>query len=64
MAVATIPEHQFGFMKGHSTLDAVDVLNRRLEEDRRRREFTVVCSLDIKKAFDSVWQEGLIYKVM
>lgn len=64
MPTGTIPEHQFGFMKGHSTVDALDILKRRLDWMRVvKREFTIVCSLDIRKAFDSVWHEGLVYKV-
>lgn len=64
MSPGTIPEHQFGFMKGHSTVDALDVLKRRLDWTRvEKGKYTVVCSLDIRKAFDSVWHEGLVYKI-
>lgn len=59
----TIPHHQFGFKKGHSTCDALGILDHQLRRDRRLNKFTGVCSLDIKKAFDSVWHDGLIFKV-
>lgn len=32
-------------------------------EARDKKNFTAVASLDIKKAFDSVWHNGLVYKV-
>lgn len=58
-----IPEYQFGFKNDHGTIDALKVINSRLESNRERRLHTVMCSLDIKKAFDSVWQDGLKHKI-
>lgn len=61
--VERIPEHQFGFKVGHSAVNAVEVMNAEINEARRKRWMTGVISLDITKAFDGVWKEGLIYKV-
>lgn len=61
--VEGIPEHQFGFKVGHSAVNAVEVMNAEINEARRKRWMTGVISLDITKAFDGVWKEGLIYKV-
>lgn len=58
-----IPDHQFGFRKGHSAVDALTTLSEELERDKNRNEATAIVSLDIKKAFDSVWGDGLVYKV-
>lgn len=58
-----IPEFQFGFRNGHSTVDALSVLSERVHVERERRRLLAVCSLDIRKAFDSVWHEGLAYKL-
>lgn len=63
MTEGTIPWTQFGFTPGHSTVDALSVFKEDLASSRRMRLFTAVCSLDIRKAFDSVWHMGLVYKV-
>ena len=58
-----IPEHQFGFRLSHSTIDQVqritDVIERSLEE----KQVCTVLFLDVAKAFDKVWHEGLLYKL-
>lgn len=58
-----IPEFQFGFKEGHSTCDVLSLLDGKIQGNLKNRKFTGVCSLDIKKAFDSVWHEGLLYKL-
>lgn len=58
-----VPDFQFGFKEGHSTVDALSVIAGRLQEDRAKGDFTVLCSLDIKKAFDSVWMDGCVFKL-
>ena len=63
MGEGTIPWTQFGFREGHSTVDALTVFKREIDNCISRREFLAVVSLDIKKAFDSVWHKGLVYKV-
>jgi hypothetical protein len=57
-----IPNHQFGFKRGNSAVDALTLLQERLEKERKNNRFLAVLSLDIKKAFDSVWREGLLLK--
>lgn len=59
----TIPDFQFGFREGHSTLDALQVLNDTLIKQRRKKNVVAVCSLDVKKAFDSVWHCGMVHKL-
>ena len=58
-----IPEHQFEFRPRHSTIDQVhritDVIERSLEE----KQVYTVLFLDVAKAFDKVWHEGLLYKL-
>lgn len=63
LKTGTIPDYQFGFQTGHSTIDALHILNKTLEDRRDQNEITAVCSLDVRKAFDSVWHDGLIYKL-
>ena len=59
-----IPNTQFGFKKLHSTEHAIMYLENIILENLRKRECTVTCSLDLKKAFDSVWHDGLISKMI
>lgn len=58
-----IKRFQLGFEKGlspqHATLKLSTDITTSLQEDK----YLVACSLDIEKAFDSVWIEGLIYKL-
>ena len=63
MGEETIPWTQFGFREGHSTIDALTVFKNEIDNCISRKEFLAVASLDIKKAFDSVWHRGLVYKV-
>lgn len=44
-------------------MNAVDLLYAEIREGFRRKEVTGKCSLDIAKAFDSVYSDGLVYKV-
>lgn len=59
-----IPPYQFGFQSKHSTthqlLRLSEVINRGFEH----RQHTVVVFLDIQQAFDKVWTDGLIYKLI
>lgn len=61
--VIGVPVQQFAYRKGHSPVNAVDLLGAEIEEGNRKGFKTVVLALDIKKAFDSVWKKGLIYKL-
>lgn len=59
----TIPPHQFGFRKGHSTMDALKVFRDEVTKDMNNRRATVACLIDFEKAFDSVFIDGLIHKL-
>lgn len=63
LKVDAIPDHQFGFRVGHSTVDTLLVLTNHVEEHRRRGLTNAICSLDVKKAFDTVWHQGIVYKM-
>jgi hypothetical protein len=54
---------QSGFRQHHSTLDQLYRLISRVQEAFRRHEHVSVAFLDIVAAFDSVWHEGLLYKL-
>lgn len=40
-----------------------DALKTEMTEAKIRREAVLVCTMDISKAFDSLWPEGLVYKI-
>jgi hypothetical protein len=54
---------QSGFRSHHSTLDQIYRLINRVNECFTNRGFVSVAFLDIVAAFDSVWHEGLLYKL-
>lgn len=58
-----IPDYQTGFRNNHSTLDAAAVLRDTVVNAFRAKKKVAVCLLDISKAFDSVWREGLLWKL-
>lgn len=59
----TIPEHQFGFRPGHSTVDALKTFRDDITWQLNRGWCTTACLLDFEKAFDSVWTDGLLTKM-
>ena len=54
---------QSGFRKCHSTYDALTRLETNIRETYLRNEYLIVVSLDIKKAYDMVWNFGLLMKI-
>lgn len=57
------PDTQFAYRRAHSAVNAADWLLAELRERKERGFTSGVCAMDISKAFDNVWHEGLIYKV-
>ena len=58
-----VPEHQFGFRPGHSTVDALKTFRDDIAWQLNRGWCTTACLLDFEKAFDSVWVDGLLFKM-
>jgi hypothetical protein len=54
---------QHGFRKGKSTEDAIYVLTQAVEYQKRKGRKVALAFLDVKKAYDRVWREGL-WKVL
>lgn len=59
-----LPEFQFGFRKGHSTTHQAIRIKNFIESNKRRKWSTGMVLLDIEKAFDSIWHDGLIFKLI
>jgi hypothetical protein len=58
-----IPDEQHGFRKGHSTNHQLLRTTEYIKDALNHRKFTTGLFLDIAKAFDKVWIEGLIVKL-
>ena len=59
-----IPEFQFGFNPGYGTTEALVRLNDHILEAKNKKHHTVCVFLDVEKAFDTVWHELLIKKLI
>ena len=58
-----IPNHQFGFRKHYSTDQQIHRVTNKILTDFDNKNFCVEVFLDISKAFDQVWHEGLLHKL-
>ena len=50
---------QYGFRKGKRSTDAVFILSQIIEQRRKAGKKLAVAFLDVRKAYDRVWREGL-----
>ena len=56
---------QFGFRKNHRTSDSIFILKTLINKYINREKKKIYgCFIDLKKAFDSVWRVGLLYKIL
>lgn len=58
-----IYDEQGGFRPKRGCLDQIFILNEILTYRKERREATVATFIDVKKAYDKVWREGLWVKM-
>lgn len=56
-------DHQFGLRHDRSTKQALVIFKTDVGHALNMRTPTIDCSTDIEKAFDTVWRDGLIYKL-
>ncbi|KFM71947.1 putative RNA-directed DNA polymerase from transposon X-element, partial [Stegodyphus mimosarum] len=59
-----LPSEQFGFRAGLSTTKQLVRLTEYLGEALHIKQIVALLMLDVAKAFDRVWHEGLIYKLI
>lgn len=50
---------QYGFKKGRGPTDAIFILTQIIEQQRKKGKKLAVAFLDVWKAYDRVWREGL-----
>lgn len=58
-----LPPCQYGFRSATSAIQQAANLTHHLESARAPRLFIAVALLDIEKAYDKVWREGLTHKL-
>ncbi|GFS70241.1 RNA-directed DNA polymerase from mobile element jockey [Trichonephila clavipes] len=63
-AIDCIPPEQCGFREGHSTLHQLIRVTNIINEGFASKLYTVGVFLDVKRAFDKMWHDGLTYKMI
>ena len=58
-----IPTHQAGFRKGRSVTDHLVKLSSQIKKQFAKRKSVLATFIDIKRAYDSVWHERLLFKI-
>lgn len=58
-----IPDAQFGFRREHDTTLQILRLVEHIKTGFNQSEYTGAVCLDVSKAFDKVWHQGLLYKM-
>ena len=61
--IGFINKHQSGFRRAKSTDEHLFRLSQSIMESFNRGEHVVAAFLDVEKAFDNVWHNGLRYKI-
>lgn len=59
-----IPYHQFGFRKNHSTTEQIHRITNLIRDAFEKKQYCTALFIDISQAFDKVWHDGLIYKIL
>lgn len=58
-----LPAEQFGFRTQYSTTHQVCRIKNIIDQNKSAKRSTGMVLLDIEKAFDSIWHDGLLYKM-
>ncbi|GFS13013.1 RNA-directed DNA polymerase from [Elysia marginata] len=56
-------EEQAGFRRGRCTEDQITLIAQDIEDGFQEKRHTVVVWIDMAKAFDCVWRDGLLFKL-
>ena len=59
-----INNNQIGFRKGYRTSDHVLVLKSPIDHYTKNDKKVYACFVDFQKAYDTIWRNGLFYKLM
>ena len=58
-----LAKHQSGFRAGHSTMDALSILETDVRRVLNQDDFCLCVLMDISNSFDTVWHHGLLEKL-
>ncbi|KAJ8872530.1 hypothetical protein PR048_026136 [Dryococelus australis] len=58
-----LPDHQFGFRAKCTTTHQLTRITEHITNAFDKKQYTAAVFLDIEKAFDHVWHEGLLHKL-
>ena len=58
-----LPPNQFGFRPGRSTQHSIEIARECIKESQAQGKTVLISTRDVAKAFDTVWLQGLIYKI-
>ena len=58
-----IPIEQIGFKKNHRTFDHLFIVRNLMEKYKKNKKPLYLCFIDFRKAFDTVWHAGLLFKL-
>ena len=59
-----ISENQIGFKQNSRTSDHILTLKSIIDFQKSKKEKVVAAFIDLRKAFDTVWLDGLFYKML
>lgn len=59
-----IAEHRFGFRENHSTIEQVHRILRIIRDSFGAKEIWVGVFLNIKQAIETIWNHGLLCKII
>jgi hypothetical protein len=59
-----VPDEQFGFRKKHSTTAQLARITDLITHGYNLRKHTGMVTLDLEKAYDTIWINGLLYKLI
>jgi hypothetical protein len=59
-----LPHHQFGFRAAHSASHQLNRVVRQIKTNMESQKSADMVFLDVEKAFDSVWHEELLHKLV
>ena len=58
-----LPHNQFGFRYNHSAIHAITKLMSDVNENINKNNIVAACLIDLEKAFDTIWHNGLLFKL-
>lgn len=59
-----LPNFQFGFLNDRSTIQPLSIFNNFIADNLNKNKMITAMTIDVQSAFDSVWHNGVIYKLI